>query len=149
MKSACMKRIVVCILAVGFLITTSSITLAESIDMSQYTDNEIITLLEQVQGEIASRGIEKTATIEAGQYVGGKDIPVGSYVLICKTDSDHHGIVWLSAKDDNLKENYPSKLYEHISFDKEETFYIVVEEGGILNVPFTAQLRISGGVMFK
>ncbi|MGI6238050.1 MAG: hypothetical protein ACOYI5_00285 [Christensenellales bacterium] len=117
--------------------------------MSQYTDDEIVALLAQVQGEISSRGIEKTATIDAGQYVGGRDIPAGTYVLICKTDAKQHGIVWLSAAGDNLDEDYPSKLYEHVSFDREETFFIDVEEGGILSVPFTAQLRISGGVMFQ
>lgn len=149
MNNPYLKGIVVCIITISMLITSSCIALAEGIDMSQFTDDEIVALLEQVQGEIIGRGIEKTATIDAGQYTGGKDIPVGSYVLMCKTDSDHHGIVWLSAADDNLDDDYPSKLYEHVGFDTEETFYIDVEEGGILNVPFTAQLRISGGVMFK
>ena len=121
----------------------------ELIDMSQYFDDEIISLIAQFQTELVNRGIEKTASLKAGKYIGGKDIPAGAYVLICKTDSDHHGIVWLSAADDDLENDYPSKLYEHISFDKEETFYIEIEEGGILNLPFAAELQISGGVLFK
>lgn len=149
MRSTVVRRMILCILAISILITLSNTTLAETVDMSKYKDDEIISLLELIQGEVVSRSLEKTATIEAGQYVGGKDIPVGSYILICKTDANHHGIVWLSAADDNLEEDYPSKLYEHISFDREESFYIDIEEGGILNVPFTAQLRISSGVMFK
>lgn len=149
MRGTSARRMILCILVISILTTVSYTSLAETIDMSKYTDNEIVALLERVQGEIASRGIEKTATIEAGQYVGGKDIPVGSYILICKTDANHHGIVWLSAAADNLEEDYPSKLYEHISFDREESFYIDIEESGILNVPFTAQLRISSGVVFK
>lgn len=149
MRSTVARRTILCILAISILIIISNTTLAETVDMSKYTDGEIISLLERIQGEVVSRGIERTATIEAGQYIGGKDIPVGSYILICKMDANHHGIIWLFAADDNLENDYQSKLYEHISFDREESFYINIEEGSILNVPFTAQLRISSGVMFK
>ena len=142
-------RMFLWILVIGILFTGSLTTGAETVDMGKYSNEEIIALLDLVQKEIASRGIERTAIIPAGQYVGGKDIPAGSYILVCKTDENHHGIVWLSAADDILDEEYPSKLYEHISFNREEMFYIDVEDGGILNVPFTAQLTISGGILFR
>lgn len=152
MITACAKRAVVRIITVVtvmILISSACVAMAESTDLTQLTDDEVLILHEQVQKEIANRGLEKTATIATGQYVGGKDIPVGSYVLICKTDSDHYGIVWVSAANDNLDKDYPSKLYEFIDTDADETFYIDVEEGDILCVPFAAELRISGGVTFQ
>ncbi len=142
-------RMFLWILVIGILFMGSLTTGAETVDMGKYSNEEIISLLDLVQKEIASRGIERTAIIPAGQYMGGKDIPAGSYILVYKTDENHHGIVWLSAADDNLDEEYPSKLYEHISFNREEMFYIDVEDGGILNVPFTSQLSISVGILFK
>lgn len=149
MKSKSFGKLFICFLIISLLSISFLPALAETLSLSQYTDDEILDLLTQIQAEIASRGIEKTATLPAGRYVGGKDIPAGSYIMLCKTDANHHGIVWLSAAKDDLENEYPSKLYEHISFDREETFYIDVEEGGILNVPFIVQLTISGGIMFR
>lgn len=149
MKSKVKRGVFCCFLIIGILAIALTPVLAETLVLSQYTDEEILDLLKQVQAEIAVRGFEKTATLPSGRYVGGKDIPAGSYILTCKTDANQHGIVWLSAAKDNLEDDYPSKLYEHISFDREETFYIDVEEGGILNVPFMVQLTISGGILFR
>ena len=118
-------------------------------DFSGYDDDELVELLMALQQEIADRKIEKTAELEKGRYVGGKDLPVGSYVLDCETDSDHHGIVWVSAPEDDLENEYPSIIYDHVSFDSKETYRFSIEEGGILYVPFSAKLTISAGVMFK
>lgn len=139
----CFGMVVLCLVS-----STIGAVAEELIDISQYSDEEIISLVAQFQTELVNRGIEKTASLNAGKYIGGKDIPAGTYVLFCKTDNNHHGIVWLRAADD-LENDYPSKLYEHIGFDGEETFYIEIEEGDILNLPFAAELQISGGILFK
>lgn len=126
-----------------------SVSFASTADLSAMTNDEIIALLDQVNQEIVSRGIQKTASLPAGKYVGGKDLPVGAYILTCKTDDNHHGIVWVSAAADDLNNQYPSILYEHISFSKEEQFRISIEEGGILSLPFSATLTISSGLLFQ
>ncbi len=121
----------------------------EILDLSQYSDEQILAISKQVQTEMVNRKLEGTATLEAGMYEGGKDVPAGRYILICKTDSEHHGIVWLSSAEDDLKNEYPSKLYEYVGTDDEKNFSIGIEEGGILNVPFPAQLQIYPGVVFE
>ena len=116
--------------------------------MTGYSNDELVALLAQVQTEIVDRGIEKTAELQAGRYTGGVDVPAGTYVLLCRTDDNQSGIVWLSAADDDPNKS-PTLLYEFVGRNVEEDFYITIEEGGILSVPFSCQLKISGGVMFK
>ena len=125
------------------------IAAAESLDLSSMTDDEIVDLYDKLTNEIVTRGMEKTATLPAGKYIAGKDIPVGSYIITCSTDESHHGIVWASSPTDDLSSEYPSVLYEHVSFSTEEKFKITMEEGGILCLPFTASLTISTGVLFR
>ena len=142
--------ITVCALLIAMLLCLAVAVSAESVlDLSGYSDEEIVALVEQAQTEMVNRGIQGTADLAAGRYVGGRDIPAGKYNLICKTDSNHHGIVWVSAAKDDLSSEYPSVLYDHVSFDKEETYYFELEEGGILNLPFAAQLQIFGMALFK
>ena len=55
-----------------------SVSYASTVDLSAMTNDEIIALLGQVNQEIVSRGIQKSASLPAGKYVGGKDLPVGA-----------------------------------------------------------------------
>ena len=140
------RRFVCCLLICMALI---SVSYASTVDLSAMTNDEIIALLGQVNQEIVSRGIQKSASLPAGKYVGGRDLPVGAYILTCKTDENHHGIVWLYAAGDDLNNQYPSILYEHISYNKEDQFRVSIEEGGILNLPFSATLTISPALLFQ
>ena len=149
MKHGWMKRAAALICLIALVISCLLAAAAETVDLSGFSNDEVEALLKQVQEEIVSRGIEKTASLEAGRYTGGLDVPAGSYTLYCKTNEDQHGIVWLSAANDDLDNNYPSLLYDHVGFSSEASYYITIEEGGILNLPFPCQLKISGGVMFK
>lgn len=144
--SVCCRRFICCLLASLFLI---SVALADIPDTSVLTDDEIIELLNKINEELVSRGIAKSANLPAGKYIGGKDLPAGAYIITCKTDDSHHGIVWVSAEADDLNNQYPSILYEHVSFSSEEQFRVTIEEGGILNLPFSATLTISSGLLFK
>lgn len=137
----------VCLLMVCLLLISGSI--ADVPDISGLTDDEIVELLEKVNDELVERGIERSAELPAGKYTGGKDLPAGSYIITCKTDDSHHGIVWVSAAADDLNNNYPSILYEHVSFSDEEKFRVTIEDGGILNLPFAATVTISSGMLFK
>ena len=136
-----------CLLLVSLLIIPFA--LADKVDLSSLSDDEIVELLDQVNSELISRGIAKSATLPAGKYTAGKDLPAGSYVITCETDDNHHGIVWVSAPTDDLNNQYPSVLYEHVSFNEKEQFRVTLEDGGIINLPFTATLTISPGLLFK
>lgn len=138
---------ILCSLLVCLLLIPAA--LADVPKISELTDAEIVELLGKVNEELVGRGIEKSAELPAGKYTGGKDLPAGSYIIFCKTDDSHHGIVWVSAAADDLNNQYPSILYEHVSFNSEEKFRVTIKEGGILNLPFAATVSISAGLLFK
>ena len=140
------RRFLCCLLVFLLLVPAA---LADVPDISSLTNDEIVEMLGKINQELVTRGIEKTADLPAGKYTAGKDLPAGSNILVCKTDETHHGIVWVSAPTDDLNSQYPSVLYEHVSFDSEEQFRITIEEGGILNLPFSATLTISSGLLFR
>ena len=147
MKTSVFSRLFLFVLLLSLLLV--SCAQAEVPDISKLTDDEIVELLGNVNSELVSRGISKSASLPAGKYTAGKDLPAGSYIVTCKTDDNHHGIIWASSPDDDLSSQYPSILYEHVSFNTEEQFRITLEDGGILNLPFTATLTISPGLFFK
>ena len=140
------RRFFCCLLICLLLIPAA---FADVPDISGLTNDEVVELLGRVNQEIVTRGIEKTADLPAGRYTAGKDLPAGSYVLTCKTDDSHHGIVWVSAPTDDLSSEYPSILYKHVGLSSEEQFRFTIEEGGMLNLPFSAILTISSGLLFK
>lgn len=144
-----MKKILALILVICALTTSSAVVFAEGLlDLSGYSDSDLISLLEEVQSEIAARKIEKTAHLTAGTYIGGRDIPVGTYILAAGGSEDEHGIVSLRSVNDPA-DDYPSKLYEHKMGDDVYSVFVTIEEGDTLILPFPYTLTISGGVMFK
>ena len=82
----------------------------------------------------------KSAEVSAGQYTGGQDIPVGTYILTRLDEKADSGIVWLSAPEDDLEEEYPSLLYEYVGKGDDISFFISLQEGGILSLPFECKL---------
>lgn len=144
-----MKKLLVLALTLCLLLASSAVVYAEeTLDLTGYTDDALLTLLAEVQGEIANRKIEKTAQLTAGSYIGGRDIPVGTYILAAAGTEDEHGIVSLSSVNDPA-DDYPSKLYEHKMGDALYSVFITIEEGDTLILPFPYTLTISGGVMFR
>jgi len=144
-----MKKLLVLVLTVCMLVASSTVVNAEgTLDLTGYTDDALLALLAEVQGEIVSRKIEKTAHLTAGSYIGGRDIPVGTYILATAGTEDEHGIVSLRSVNDPA-DDYPSKLYEHKHGDDVYSVFVTIEEGDTLILPFPYTLTISGGVMFK
>ncbi len=144
-----MKHLMALILALCLLVTSSTIAIAEeSMDFSSYSDADLLELLADVQSEVAARKIEKTAHLTAGTYIGGRDIPVGSYTLATDGVEGEYGIVSLRSVNDP-EDDYPSKLYEFKNGEDVYSVFIMVEEGDTLILPFPYTLTISSGVMFK
>lgn len=71
-----MKKIVSVILA---LLLLCGVAYAITIDLSEYSDDELIELETAIQAEKLERGMAKSATIYAGKYTVGVDIPAGVY----------------------------------------------------------------------
>jgi len=74
-----MKKVLALLIALWLMVCTAG---AETIDLSMMTDSEIITLLEQVNSEVVSRGIAKTAKLPQGTYIVGRDLPAGRYIYL-------------------------------------------------------------------
>lgn len=117
------------------------------IDMSGYTDEQLVLLMHQVQSEIAARQIAKTAHLRAGTYIGGRDIPVGRYILTGAGEEGSSGIMELMLLDET-GELLQRELYEFV-YSEECDFYIMVDEGEQLTLPFECDLTIYAGIQFE
>ena len=144
-----MKKTLALILTVCLLAAPMAFASAEDVtDLSSLNGKQLVALLAEVQSEIVSRHIEKTASLTAGTYIGGRDIPAGSYILSTAGTEDEFGIVSLRSVNDPA-EDYPSKLYEFKHGDDRYSVFVTIEEGDTLILPFPYTLTISGGVLFQ
>lgn len=147
MKVTGFFRRLFCLLLISMLLIPAA--LADKVDLSSMTDDEIVTLLTQVNNEVVSRGINKTATLPQGSYIGGKDLPVGKYIFVCKAKGDDWGNVTVKTDGGDGK----LVLWEVVSAPKNgetpDDIFITLGEGDELNsgVPFT--LTIMSGAVFK
>lgn len=115
----------------------------EAVDLSKYSDDALLLLLQQVQSEIVARKIQKTAQLKAGKYIGGRDIPVGRYVLSATGTDEISGWITLGPEED------PSaKVWSFIWKEEWET-YITIEEGDILSMGIPGQLTVYAGLIFE
>lgn len=142
-----MKKILTALL-LACLALSPLACLAEPADLSAYDDSALVALLQQVQDEIVARGIEKTAHLNAGTYVGGRDIPIGSYILTSAGAEEDYGIVSLRSVNDP-EDDYPSKLYEFTQEPTDYSAFVAIEEGDTLVLPYPYDLTISAGITFK
>lgn len=146
MKHTWIIRVLACLLV---CLTLASCAAAEGIDLSALSDDEVIALLAEVNAEVVSRGIEKTATLPKGTYIAGKDIPVGSYVYTCLAQGSDWGNVTVRADEGAGKQ----LLWEVVGAPKngeaQDTVFMSLKEGDELKsgVPFS--LTIAVGVLFK
>ena len=151
MKKLCMILLTVCLMTTALAAAPGGEAQTDQpdqiIDLSGYEDEELVQLLAQVQAEVVARNIEKTASLPAGTYVFGQDIPAGKY-LLAKDADDMSGIVNLSVADDP-EGNHPSKLYLFISRDEAWEAYITGDAGDTLEIDFPCKLTISAGIRFQ
>lgn len=140
-----MKKLLIVLLLLCLTLPTAY---AEAPTFDEYSDGELVELLRQVQGEIVARNIEKTAHLTAGTYVGGRDIPVGSYILKSAGNEGDYGIISLRSVNDS-ENDFPSKLYEFRKEPVDYSIFIVIEEGDTLVTPYAYDLTISTGITFQ
>lgn len=76
-----MISLLIGIVMLGVLVSGYAQTVDE-VDLSVFSDDELVALGQRIYAEIVERKIEKTAHLSAGEYIGGTDIPVGTYILL-------------------------------------------------------------------
>lgn len=143
-----MRKLLTALMVTCLIICPIVFAYAESLDLSGYNDAELLILLSRVQGEVVTRHIEMTANLTAGTYIGGRNIPVGSYILSTNGTENEHGIISLRSVNDPL-DDYPSKLYKHNRGNDIYSVFVNIEEGDTLILPFPYTLTISGGLVFQ
>lgn len=143
-----MKKVFAAMLAIALLIGTFA--LAETVDLSQYNDNELVSLLDAVQQEIANRHIEKSAELPQGSYLVGKDIPAGSYDISVV----YKGSMWMDiyiyedGGNGEMKQDF-SVFADGNYGDGTGSFHVELAEGELLRCTAPITLTISAGVQFK
>lgn len=81
-----MKRLSVILLV---FVMIFSMAYAESIDLTGMSDEELLALSESLDLEMVDRNLRPILSV--GDYVGGKDIGVGKYVVSEHSEEEHRG----------------------------------------------------------
>ncbi|MBE5779301.1 MAG: hypothetical protein E7331_08235 [Clostridiales bacterium] len=117
-------------------------------ELASLSDDALLALLDSVQQEIIQRGIAKSALLPAGNYIGGRDLPVGGYVLASVENGGDSGCIELYGLRDEEGDR-DDILYEFLDNEKSYSFYVYLEEGYELILPFPFHATISNGIMFN
>ena len=147
MKVSSIAHRFVCLLLICLLLTSTAF--ADTVDLTAMSNEEIIELLNQVNSEIVSRGINKTATLPQGTYNAGSDIPAGKYIFTCLAVGDDWGNVTVYSDGGKGKQI----LWNVVSAPEEgqdpTTIFITLNEGDQLKsgVPFS--LTVMSGALFQ
>ena len=151
MKVSGFFRRAVCLLTVcllfGCLVFPAAV--ADTVDLSSLTNDEIVDLLQKVNEEIVSRGISKTAKLPQGAYIAGSDLPAGWYIYTCLAVGDDWGNVTVYTDGGKGKQ----VLWDVVTAPEEgrdpTTIFITLNEGDELKsgVPFS--LTIMSGAIFQ
>lgn len=80
-----MKRFAVILLV---FVMIFSMAYAESIDLTGMSDEELLALSDSLDLELVNRNLRPILSV--GDYVGGKDIGVGKYVITEHSDQDEY-----------------------------------------------------------
>lgn len=143
--SVVFRRFICCLFVCLLMIPMA---FASTVDLSSMSDDEIIVLLTQVNQEIVSRGINKTAKLPQGDYIAGRDLPAGRYIYTSMAKGDDWGNLTVKSDEGSGK----LILWEVVKAPEkgeEETVFITLNKGDELSsgVPFC--LTIMSGAVFQ
>lgn len=128
---------------------SQNVEATNGVDLSKFSDEELIALNKMVQQEIVNRSIEKSATIIHGTYYVGKDIPAGSYVFNAKAGSDDSIIFYVYA-DDAHRASDDHRYYEYVGRGEENSWAISLDEGEVFTFGSgEITLTVSAGIKFN
>lgn len=131
------------------LLACSGLSLAEGIDLSTLSDDEIVELLGKVQEEMVARHIEGTAELGGGKYIAGRDIPVGSYTYTCMATGDDWGNVTIYSDQGEGDQLFWEVVSAPEDGEEPESYFITLNEGDELDSSVPFSLTIFAGLKFK
>lgn len=124
-----MKKIAALLLAL--ILCLGSLPAFADVDLSAYTQEELLALRDKINEELLKRGIEKKVEVPQGRYIVGEDIPAGTYTLKPKPNGFAVIEVWKNA---SSKYNM---FYESVSdYDKEYIGKLQLVEGNIVEITY-------------
>lgn len=143
-----MKRIL-SLTAALLLLCTAAVAQTASINVSTLSDREVLELLDQLNHELVSRGIEKTSVLPKGTYLVGEDLPAGQYVYTCMAQGSDWGNMTVYADGGKGDQLVWEVLLAPEDGEQPETVFLKLHEGDELSsgVPFS--LTISPGIHFQ
>lgn len=143
-----MKKWMAALLVFVILMFTGQ-ALAEGVDLSTLSDDELVGLMKQIQEEMVARNIEGTANLKGGKYVAGRDLPAGSYIFTCLAQGDDWGNVTIYADQGAGSQLFWEVVSAPDEGEEPESFFITLNKDDELesSVPFT--LTIYTGVRFN
>ena len=128
-KGIILIAVVLMLLSLAACGSTETPQASGDIDLSKFTDEEIIALNKSVQEEIVARNIEKSAVLIPGQYLVGTDIPAGAYHFHGKAPSNSSLILYVYPNNDKRE---PHTFYQYISSGEEGSWDLTLIEGDLL-----------------
>jgi len=137
----------VCLMVVCLLLIP--VAVADTVDLSSMSNDEVVALLDEVNEEIVRRGINKTAKLPQGAYIAGSDIPAGRYVFTCMAVGDDWGNVTVYSEGGKGEQILWNVVSAPEDGEEPTTIFITLNEGDQLKsgVPFS--LTIMSGALFQ
>lgn len=118
------------------------------IDLSSMTDEQIVSLLGQVNAEIVSRNIQKTATLPMGRYIVGQDFPAGRYLFTCIAADKNSYLIEVTEDLGKGDEVFCEYLYG-MTGDRPTTVMLTLSEGDLLTSEFAFTLTAGPVITFE
>lgn len=135
-----MKKIVAFVFILIMMV--SMFLSSEATDYSNYSTEELISLIDEIRDELLLRGDIKSGPLAKGSYIVGEDILPGKYEVSLQDGSEHVMIVIFSSEDDYKRFNSDDYINADIIFDdvlvrgENERGRIVLDNGNVLFIDY-------------
>ncbi len=121
-----MKKIVALLLAL--MLCLGSFPAFADVDLSAYTQEELISLRDLINQELLKRGIEKAVEVPPGIYIVGEDIPEGTYTITTYASS------WFCSL--NVSDRSGKRVFYGSFNDGEKIGKLVLENGYTVEIEY-------------
>ncbi len=153
-----MKKSLWVLIILIICLTFSASGFSEAINFSKYDDNELITLLDEIQNEIIKRGINRTANLPIGEYICGKEFPAGKYIVSFTMKEGMEACIWVYNPSYDKDDEHYTVFYQYFTHrdvfatyvDGEVYEYAIdIKEGDVLKVEMPVTLQVYNKILFK
>lgn len=143
-----MKRIL-SLTAALLLLCTAAVAQTASLNVSTLSDDEVLQLYKQLNQELVSRGLEKTAVMPKGTYLVGEALPAGQYIYTCMAQGSDWGNMTVYADGGKGDQLVWEVLLAPEEGEQPETVFLKLKEGDELSSQVPFSLTISPGIHFQ